>query len=426
MKYLSITQTALQSFTITAVCVIIFIEQMFRRARMGERIILHCDLNNFFASVSLLFNPTLVSLPVAVCGDRENRHGIILAKNETAKRFGVKTAETIYEAKKKCPELVTLPPLMEKYREYSKKAHCIYERYTDMIEPFGIDECWLDVTGSTLLFGSGEEIADRIRKDIKRELGITVSVGVSFNKTFAKLGSDMKKPDAVTVITRQNFREKVWPLPASVLLFAGRKTSEKLRSCGVYTVGDVANCSDSTLTRLLGKNGIELKRRAEGLDFSPVITPSAEDKPKSIGRSVTGAEDFTDAGMVWSTFLTLARSVSDSLRGHNLFASGVQVHIRTASLSVKEFSKTYREATNSGYIIAKRGIELLNQNYNFSEPLRSVGIRAIGLRESGAVQEDVFGNSEKQAAQEKIEDSVYLLRKKFGKSSITRASEKKQ
>ena len=181
--------------------------------KTADRIILHCDLNNFFASVSLLSNPTLYDLPVAVCGSTEARHGIVLAKNEIAKKFGVKTAEAVWEAKQKCPELVTLSPDYKKYYEYSCKAQGVYRRYTDLVEPFGIDECWLDVTGSTLLFGSGEEIAERIRRDIKRELGITVSVGVSFNKIFAKLGSDMKKPDAVTVISRENFRQKVWGLP---------------------------------------------------------------------------------------------------------------------------------------------------------------------------------------------------------------------
>ena len=177
---------------------------------MSERIILHCDLNNFFASCSLLFNPTLKGMPVAVCGDSENRHGIVLAKNELAKQFGVKTAEPIFKAKQKCNSLVILPPIYDKYEEFSKKAQEIYSRYTDMIEPFGIDECWLDVTGSTLLFGSGEKIAHSIKETVKKELGLTLSVGVSFNKVFAKLGSDMKKPDAVTVISKENFKQKIW------------------------------------------------------------------------------------------------------------------------------------------------------------------------------------------------------------------------
>ena len=296
-----------------------------------------------------------------------------------------------------------------------------------MIEPFAIDECWLDVTGSTMLFGSGEEIAHKIRRDIKRELGVTISVGVSFNKVFAKLGSDMKKPDAVTVITKDNFKKKVWPLPVSDLLFAGRKTAEKLRSCGVYTVGDLAVCSKVTLIRLLGKNGELLKSCALGLDNSPVATPTKEDKPKSVGRSVTCSHDFTDFDSVWATFLTLSQSVADTLRGHGLYATGVQVHIRTSSLIVKEFSRTYPDSTNGAYTLAARGIELLKENYSFSEPLRSVGIRAIGLKGyETALQQDIFGDFKKKETEEKIEKSIYELRKKFGNSSISRASAEKE
>lgn len=403
---------------------------MFREggvAKTEERVILHCDLNNFFASVSLLFNPTLRSVPVAVCGDKEQRHGIVLAKNEAAKRCGVKTAEAIFEAKAKCPELVILPPMMDKYKEYSEKAHRIYEEYTDMIEPFGIDECWLDVTGSRLLFGSGEEIADKIRREIKQKLGITVSVGVSFNKVFAKLGSDMKKPDGITVISRENFREKIWRLPISDLLFVGRKTTDRLRSCGICTIGDAAVCSDEMLERLLGKNGLELKRYALGEDNSPVSRQHEKATPKSIGRSVTRQQDFKTPDEIWGMFLSLAREISDSLREQGLYAGGVQVHIRNAALSVKEFSRSYPDSVNGAKIIAERGMELLNEHFGFTEPLRSVGLRAINLRGyQTAVQEDIFGDSEKRETEEKIESSIYELRKKFGSTSITRAAEDKK
>lgn len=403
---------------------------MFREggvAKTEERVILHCDLNNFFASVSLLFNPTLRSVPVAVCGDKEQRHGIVLAKNEAAKRCGVKTAEAIFEAKAKCPELVILPPMMDKYKEYSEKAHRIYEEYTDMIEPFGIDECWLDVTGSRLLFGSGEEIADKIRREIKQKLGITVSVGVSFNKVFAKLGSDMKKPDGITVISRENFREKIWRLPISDLLFVGRKTTDRLRSCGICTIGDAALCSDEMLERLLGKNGLELKRYALGEDNSPVSRQHEKAAPKSIGRSVTRQQDFKTPDEIWGMFLSLAREISDSLREQGLYAGGVQVHIRNAALSVKEFSRSYPDSVNGAKIIAERGMELLNEHFGFTEPLRSVGLRAINLRGyQTAIQEDIFGDSEKRETEEKIESSIYELRKKFGSTSITRAAEDKK
>ena len=396
-------------------------------AKTEERVILHCDLNNFFASVSLLFNPTLRSVPVAVCGDKEQRHGIVLAKNEAAKRCGVKTAEAIFEAKAKCPELVILPPMMDKYKEYSEKAHRIYEEYTDMIEPFGIDECWLDMTGSRLLFGSGEEIADKIRREIKQKLGITVSVGVSFNKVFAKLGSDMKKPDGITVISRENFREKIWRLPISDLLFVGRKTTDRLRSCGICTIGDAALCSDEMLERLLGKNGLELKRYALGEDNSPVSRQHEKATPKSIGRSVTRQQDFKTPDEIWGMFLSLAREISDSLREQGLYAGGVQVHIRNAALSVKEFSRSYPDSVNGAKIIAERGMELLNEHFGFTEPLRSVGLRAINLRGyQTAIQEDIFGDSEKRETEEKIESSIYELRKKFGSTSITRAAEDKK
>lgn len=388
---------------------------------MAERIILHCDLNNFFASVSLLYNPTLADMPVAVCGDSENRHGIVLAKNELAKKFNVKTAEPIFEAKRKCADLVILPPIYKEYEEYSKKAQQIYARYTDLIEPFGIDECWLDVTGSTLLFGNGEEIAHKIRRDIKRELGITISVGVSFNKIFAKLGSDLKKPDAVTVISRENFKEKLWNLPISDLLFVGKNTASKLNSIGIKTIGDVTLCDDRTLTRLLGKNGLEIKRYALGEDDSRVLPLTEDTKPKSVGKSTTCSKDFETNEEVWKAFLEFAESISGTLRKHGLYAGGVQVHIRTSALVVREFSHTYNTATNSALTIAKRGFDLFCKNYNFVEPLRSVGLRAIGLKETeDAIQQDIFGNSDQQLQNDKVEDSIYEVRQKFGTSSIKR------
>ncbi len=388
---------------------------------MGDRIILHCDLNNFFASVSLLFNPTLYDVPIAVCGSKEQRHGIVLAKNELAKSYGVKTAEAIFEAQAKCPDLVILPPIMDKYKEYSRLAHEIYCRYTDMVEPFGIDECWLDVTGSTMLFGSGEQIANRIRNDIKRELGITASVGVSFNKVFAKLGSDMKKPDAVTVISRENFKEKVWRLPASDLLYVGKRTAERLRSSGIVTIGDICLCSDNMLKRMLGKSGVELKKYAMGEDDSPVASTEDEYIPKSIGRSVTYAKDFETEDEVEKTFFELAENISDNLRKYGLYAGGIQVHIRYTSLAVKEFSRALKSPTNSALLLARGGMDLFRQNCNMTQPLRSVGIRAINLKDDNtAVQQDIFGETENDAKIEQIEDSMYKLRKKFGNDSIKR------
>ena len=390
---------------------------------MGERIILHCDLNNFFASVSLLSNPTLYDMPVAVCGSVEARHGIVLAKNEIAKKYGVKTAEAVWEAKAKCKDLVILPPDYKEYNKYSKQAREIYARYTDLIEPFGIDECWLDVTGSTLLFGNGEQIANKIRKDIKRELGITISVGVSFNKIFAKLGSDMKKPDAVTVIDKQNFKQKVWNLDVGELLFIGRRTADKLKQNGIFKIGDITLCEDSMLTRLFGKNGLLLKKYALGLDDSPVTPIDESYKPKSVGRSTTLDHDIKSRDEVWKTLLYLSEEISEELRKTGLYACGVQIHTRDTALKVKEHSHSFSTPINSAMLIAKHGMELFDKSYTWQLPLRSVGIRAINLKsEDYAVQEDLFGESAKSKKIESVENSIFSVRDRFGRGSIKRGS----
>ncbi len=388
---------------------------------MADRIILHCDLNNFFASVSLLSNPTLYDLPVAVCGNREERHGIVLAKNEIAKKFGVKTAEAVWEAQAKCPELVILPPDYKKYREYSEATRKIFQRYTDLVEPFGIDEAWLDVTGSTLLFGDGETIANSIKNDIKRELGITASVGVSFNKIFAKLGSDMKKPDAVTVISRQNFKQKVWPLSVKELLFVGKSTASRLADCGILTIGDLTLCDDQFLKRTLGKNGVMLKNYALGEDNSPVTPPSDGDVPKSIGRSVTPPHDITSADEVWKIYISISEEIAEQLRKHRLYAGAIQVHTRTTALDIKEYSRSLSYPVNTSMSIAKKGFELFNESYRWGMPLRSVGLRVINLKDNNfAVQQDFFKETVNGERDEKIEESLENLRDRFGKGSIKR------
>lgn len=390
---------------------------------MKDRIILHCDLNNFFASVSMLSNPTLYNMPVAVCGDTEARHGIVLAKNEIAKKFGVKTAETVWEAKKKCPELVTLAPNYQKYTKYSKAAQKIYARYTDLIEPFGIDECWLDVTGSTLLFGSGEQIADKIRREIKKELGITVSVGVSFNKIFAKLGSDMKKPDAITVISRENFKEKVWGLPISDLLFVGKRTAEKLNQNGIFKIGDVAKCDVAMLDRMLGKAGVQLKTYALGEDTSAVVTPTDNDTPKSIGRTYTPPKDITTESEVWKIYISIAEEISEKLHEKGLCATTIQVHTRDASLKTKEYSYTVNTPINTSMLLAREAMKIFNKNYKWNLPLRSVGFRVMNIKSDNvAFQQDLFGNFEEDERMEKIENSLLNVRKKFGKESLKRAT----
>lgn len=388
---------------------------------MNDKIILHCDLNNFFASVSLLSNPTLYDMPVAVCGSIEARHGIVLAKNEIAKKFGVKTAEAVWEAKRKCPDLVTLPPDYKKYHEYSIRAREIYARYTDLIEPFGIDECWLDVTGSTLLFGTGEQIADKIRNDIKRELGITISVGVSFNKVFAKLGSDMKKPDAITVISRENFKQKVWCLPVSDMLFVGKSTAQKLNQNGIFTIGDVTKCDDAMLTRLLGKAGAQLKTYAMGEDASPVTPTSEDDMPKSIGRTITPPEDITTPDGVWKLYIGIAEEISEILHAKGLYAATIQVHTRDTNLKVKEYAHTLNNPLNTSILLAREAMKIFEKNYNWDLPLRSVGFRVTNLKgDNVAFQTNLFGDDQNDEREEKIENSILNVRKKFGHQSLKR------
>ena len=271
-----------------------------------QRVILHCDMNNFYASVECMLNPELKNKPVAVCGSVEERHGIVLAKNYAAKAFGVSTGEAIWQAKQRCQDLVIVEPHYEQYMKFSKLAREIYGRYTDQIEPYGMDECWLDVTGSGCM-GTGFEIADEIRRTVKFELGLTISAGVSFNKIFAKLGSDMKKPDAITCIEADSFREKIWCLPASDLLGVGRATEKVLSGYGIHTIGELAATSDDFLKCRLGKNGLAIKKYANGLDDSPVMRSDYVSPVKSIGHGITTMQDLENKAEVWCVMLELVQ-----------------------------------------------------------------------------------------------------------------------
>lgn len=388
---------------------------------VAQRVILHCDLNNFFASVECLGRDDLKERAVAVAGSVEKRHGIILAKNELAKRCGVKTAEAIWQAQQKCPDLVLLPPHYEMYNYYSNVVRGIYERYTDQIEPFGIDECWLDVTGSTMLFGSGERIANEIRKAVKKETGLTVSVGVSFNKIFAKLGSDYKKPDAVTVIDKENFRDIVWPLDAGEMLGVGRATKQSLRRIGLLTLGDVANTPPQTLRLVLGKGGETLWRFANGLDNSPVIGSAFAPPPKSIGRSTTPEKDLCNWDDVLLTLLKLSDRVSHGLRENHALAGCVQVHIRDTVLNITEHQRKLTQPVRLTEILFKIGAELINEIWDKETPLRSLGIRACELTaEDECIQFTLGFDYERLERLEKLEVEIEGIRERFGRESVIR------
>ena len=387
-----------------------------------ERTILHCDLNNFYASVECLYNPSIRDCPVAVCGSQDLRHGIVLAKNYIAKRFQITTGEAIWQAKQKCPNLVVINPNYSLYLQFSKEAREIYSRYTNLIEAFGIDECWLDVSESTRLYGSGEKIANEIKETIKSELGITASVGVSFNKIFAKLGSDLKKPDAVTVISKDNYRELVWQLPVGELLYVGRSTKKKLTNVGIMTIGDLAAVSPNFLRKLLGKWGDTLWSFANGIDDAEVSIVDFQNVIKGIGNSMTTARDLVNNDDVKLTLFVLAESVGERLRKHNFMGKTIQLYVRDNELgSIERQAKLQSPSYISGEI-ANKSFDIFKKNWNWDKPIRSLGIRTTDLVTADTyTQLSLLEDHNKRFKLQALEQSIDGLRKRFGHYSIQRA-----
>lgn len=304
-----------------------------------ERVILHADMNNCYASIETKLNPKLKGIPLAVCGRREDRHGIVLAKCQEAKVLGVKTGEAIWEAQLKCPDLLIVPPNYDEYLKHSRWARDIYYDYSNQVEPYGIDECWLDVSGSIHLFGKGKDIAEEIRSRIKKELGITVSIGVSFNKIFAKLGSDMKKPDAVTEIAREDFKEKIWNLPVEELLGVGKASKKKLNRLMIFTIGDLARGDPDLIRMKLGINGVYLWNYANGRDYSSVTDKDYRAPVKSVGRGITTTEDLENNLEVYRVFRELSFVVSKSLRSYGYLAGGIQISVKNNNLFSKQYQR---------------------------------------------------------------------------------------
>ncbi len=388
-----------------------------------ERVILHCDMNNCYASIEMKLNPALRGKAIAVGGSEKDRHGIILAKSEQAKRYGVKTAETIWQAKQKCPHLVVIPPHFEEYHKYSLAARAIYAQYTDLIEPFGLDECWLDVTESGMLFGTGEQIAHTIKERIKEELGITVSVGVSFNKVFAKLGSDLKKPDAVTVIPSGSFREMLSPLPVQELLGVGKSTLEKLHRMSIYTIGQLSNTPVEQLVRKLGKQGEMLFAYANGLDSSPVTHEAYIAPPKSIGRGMTCPKDLTTREEIWKVLYRLSDTVADELRREKLRACGLQVTVRDTFFVDRQSQRSYRIPLYSAREITGQAMELVEKLYGYQYPIRALTVRAISLVDEAAAMQLTMGEDAlRKDKSERREKVIYELRGKYGKAILKPAT----
>lgn len=384
-----------------------------------NRVILHIDMNNFYASVECSLDPALRPYPVAVCGSEEERHGIVLAKNYQAKAYGVKTGESIREAKEKCGNLVIVPPHYGEYMKYSLMAREIYGRYTDLIEPYGMDEVWADCTGSVRMFGDGETIANEIRETVKRELGLTVSVGVSFNKVFAKLGSDMKKPDAVTVISRDGFREKIWGLPASDMLGVGRAAERQLAACGVHTIGDLARLPDETLRHKFGKIGVILWGCANGLDCSPVTVRDIEALDKSAGHGMTALSDLENDAEVWPFFLELSQELGHRLRVFRKKAHAISIFVKDRELFCRQWQAPLPMPTQSASVIAEHAFALFCRSYDWHKPIRALTVRAIGLESAGGpTQFSLFDDPCRLEKTEHREEAVEEIRRRFGEMSI--------
>ena len=384
------------------------------------RTILHSDCNGFYASVECLYDPGIREYPVAVGGDAYKRHGIILAKNEIAKKYGIKTGEAIWQARQKCPELVVTKPHFERYMRFSKLCRKIYADYTDCIEPFGLDEAWLDVTANGM---DGGEIADEIRRRIKNELGITVSVGVSFNKIFAKLGSDYKKPDAVTVIKKDDFRDIVWPLDAGDLLYVGRSTKKKLNALGVHTIGELANFPLPLLRQHFGKWGDVLYTFSNGLDASPVMHMDESSAIKSIGNSTTAPRDLVNDTDVKMIFTVLCDSVCRRLREHGALAREVGIYVRDNMLNSFTRQCKLDTATDITSEVLSAAMRLFTDNYDWSKPIRSVGVKVSEFSPlSAPAQLSLLRDEDKRQRLSELDRSLDGLKRRFGSFCVRPAA----
>ena len=389
-----------------------------------DRVILHCDANNFFASVESLARPELKTVPMAVSNSDDRRHGVILAKNDLAKPFGVKTGESVLEALKKCPGLTLVKPHRAQYGEYSRKLNALYQRYTDRVEAASIDESFLDVTDCQALFGSGEEIANALRKSAREELGLTISVGVSFNKTFAKLGSDYKKPDATTVISRENWQDIVWPLPVGDLLFVGRAAGRVLHQYGVETIGQLAACSPQMLETLLGKLGLQLHEYANGLDGSPVRPAGQQEPVKSVGNGTTFPKNLTRWEEVQRGLAVLSDSVAMRLRQQGLYCGGVSVSLRNAQFRTVSRQMRLPAPTHLMKDIWQAAMELTRRLWKAPEPVRMLTVTALYITDSADSfqQLDLLEApvvTQQQEKQEKLERTMDAIRGKYGRASIS-------
>ena len=399
-----------------------------------RRLIFHCDCNNFFASCECLDHPELKSVPLAVAGDPENRVGVVVAKNELAKKYGVKTTDTVWQAKRKCPDLVFVPPRHHLYKEISNRINDIYHEYTEYVEPASIDESYLDMTGAPDFYGmTAREMADALRDRIRTEIGVTISVGVSFNKIFAKMGSDYKKPDATTEITPDNYREILWPLPVSDLMFAGKAAVAVLNKKSIHTIGDLARQPKERMRDLLGKGGDQLWLYANGLDTEPVRKWGDAPEIKSVSRGMTFKRDLVTEEEIRTGVAVLVDHVAMSLRRHGLKGEVINIQIKTPDLRVISRQTSLDHYTYLQHEIQEIAMRLIRGNWTIGEkaPIRAitVGVTKLLPSDQAGEQMDMFdllvttnvGKPIKAQREkhEKLEAAVDSIRRRFGNQMIT-------
>ena len=388
-----------------------------------RRVILHSDLNCYYASVEMMEHPELRGKAIAVCGSTEDRHGIVLTKSYPAKAMGVKTGSAIWQAKQVCPNLIIVPPHYDLYLKMSRIVRAIYARFSNDIEPFGMDECWVDVSRIAPTVEHGRIIAEEIHEIIKEETGLTVSIGVSFSKIFVKLGSDMKKPDAVTMLDEHNYRDKVWPLPASELLYVGPATTKKLALMNIHTIGELAQADRSLIAGKLGKNGMILWLFANGRDGARVMPQEFVAPIKSVGHGTTCVVDLESDYAVWRVLYELAQDVGHRLRENELAARGVQITVKDKELGWRQYQAPLHFPTQSPLEIAQTGYALFRSHYRWEKSVRALTIRGINLEsERQPVQLDVFNDWAKREKRDAAEKAVEEIRHRFGYRAIRAAS----
>lgn len=386
------------------------------------RVILHCDANSFYASCELVYRPALRGLPMAVCGSTEERHGIVLAATREAKKYGIKTAMVNWEARRLCPELVVIPPDYGRYINFSHRLRNMYERYTDRVEPFGLDECWLDVSGPDVDIGQGLRIADALREQAKQELGITLSVGISFNKPFAKLGSDLKKPDASTMISQDNFRDVVWPLPTDEMIGIGNRMKRKLQARYINTIGDLAQQDVAYMQGAFGKVGVILQRYAAGEDTSPVMRSQDSVEVKSVGNSITAPQDMYTLEDVYCVLYVIADSVSARLREIGMRGRCLSVMVRDAQMRCVAAQRTVQFHTAQAEEMVPLAMDILHcKGFDSMLPYRSIGISMGSLEATDRpVQLDMLGQTARRDKLERLSHAVDSIHARFGDRAIQR------